>query len=237
MIAHAKSETQGGDDAGMVRAARRRGGPGKRRPSRASTSDYPSKPVRLIVPFAPGGPADLIARIMAQKFTEDVRQAILRRDPGRRRRQHRYRRPGARAGRRLLAAGQQPGHRYQRAACTSRCPTIRSKDLVAITRIATTPNVLIVHPVGPGEDRQGAGRSDAGQSGQVSRLRPSGRRHAGEPVRRAVPAVAELNADLDPVRRRRSAGAVRARGHTPVAFASLPPAVVTSSPVESAGSP
>jgi tripartite-type tricarboxylate transporter receptor subunit TctC len=38
---------------------------------------YPNKPVRLIVPFPPGGSADLIARSIAQQFTESTKQPML----------------------------------------------------------------------------------------------------------------------------------------------------------------
>ena len=43
----------------------------------AQTAEYPSKPVRLIVPFAPGGGTDIVARVVAQKATEITRQSIV----------------------------------------------------------------------------------------------------------------------------------------------------------------
>ena len=38
---------------------------------------YPSRPVRLIVPFAPGGGTDALARVFGQKFTESVGQSVV----------------------------------------------------------------------------------------------------------------------------------------------------------------
>lgn len=39
--------------------------------------DYPSKPVRLVVPFPAGGPTDLLARVVSQRMGESMRQTIL----------------------------------------------------------------------------------------------------------------------------------------------------------------
>lgn len=42
-----------------------------------SAAGYPAKPIRLIVPLAPGGPSDILARTLAQKLTESVRQTVI----------------------------------------------------------------------------------------------------------------------------------------------------------------
>ena len=38
---------------------------------------YPAKPVRMIVPFTPGGSQDVIARLFAQKLTESLKQQVV----------------------------------------------------------------------------------------------------------------------------------------------------------------
>ena len=47
------------------------------RPAAASAQDFPSKPIRLIVPFPPGGPNDLIARVVGQKMSEILKQQVV----------------------------------------------------------------------------------------------------------------------------------------------------------------
>ncbi|MCC8983674.1 Bug family tripartite tricarboxylate transporter substrate binding protein [Bradyrhizobium acaciae] len=46
-------------------------------PITASAQEFPSKPIRMIVPFPPGGPNDIIARVIGQKMSELVKQPII----------------------------------------------------------------------------------------------------------------------------------------------------------------
>lgn len=46
-------------------------------PASAIAQDFPTKPIRLIVPFPPGGPNDLIGRVVGQRMSEIVKQPVV----------------------------------------------------------------------------------------------------------------------------------------------------------------
>jgi tripartite-type tricarboxylate transporter receptor subunit TctC len=46
-------------------------------PAAAAAQDFPAKPIKLIVPFPPGGPNDIIARVVGQRMSELARQPII----------------------------------------------------------------------------------------------------------------------------------------------------------------
>lgn len=115
----------------------------------AMAQTYPSKPIRLIVPDAPGGSPDVLGRLLAQKISESMGQAIVVEN-----------RPGA-AG--LLAAemaarAAPDGYTLfmSTTAIWAILPSVKKNlpydadnAFIPISRIATASNVLVINPALP----------------------------------------------------------------------------------------
>ena len=106
---------------------------------------YPSKAIRLVVPFAPGGSNDIMARLIAQKFSESFGQPVVVDN-----------RPGASGviGTDIAAKAAPDGYTLLvmsltltvNASLFKKLPYDTAKDLTPVTLIASAPLMLVVHP-------------------------------------------------------------------------------------------
>jgi len=115
----------------------------------ASAQDYPTRPIRLMVPFTPGGGTDLLARIVAQKMSEGLGQPIVVDN-----------RPGANtliATEALVRAAPDGYTLLMQTNNLAANPTLYRgkisfdtvKDIAPVSLVAGNPHVLVVNPSVP----------------------------------------------------------------------------------------
>jgi tripartite-type tricarboxylate transporter receptor subunit TctC len=117
----------------------------------ANAQDYPSRPVKIVVPFGPGGPADIFSRQVAQYLTEQLKQTFLVEN-----------RPGAGSVIGTDAVAKSPADGYTLLAMSNTHTTNESliknkpyelmRDFIPVAPINYSGLVMVIHPSVPAKD-------------------------------------------------------------------------------------
>ena len=111
-------------------------------------SPYPNRPVRLVAPFAPGGPVDVVARLLAPKLSDGLgQQFYVENHPG----------ASGNIGTALVAKAPADGHTILVISSTlvvnpslfEKLGFDTEKDLAPISLVGVSPQILLVHPSVP----------------------------------------------------------------------------------------
>ena len=115
-------------------------------------AEYPDKPVKIIVPYPPAGTTDILARLIAARLTDKLKQPFVVEN-----------RPGAGGAIGSQAVAKSPADGYTLVMATVNSHGINSalyknlpydavKDFAPITIVGSTPNVLMVNPAVPAKN-------------------------------------------------------------------------------------
>ncbi|MCW5604477.1 MAG: tripartite tricarboxylate transporter substrate binding protein [Burkholderiales bacterium] len=114
-------------------------------PAWAAAQSYPTKPIRFVVPFAPGGGTDIIARIVAQQLQEALGQPVVVDNRGG---------AGSTLGTDIVTKAPPDGYTMLlgnislafNAWLYKKLPYNAIQDLAPVTMVAVQPNIVVVHP-------------------------------------------------------------------------------------------
>jgi tripartite-type tricarboxylate transporter receptor subunit TctC len=183
---------------------------------------YPDKPVRLLVPFAAGGPTDVIARIVGDKLSASLgKQFYVVNQPG----------AGGNTGTGMAAASPADGYTLLvvstgfmiNPSLFAKVPYDPVKDFAPVTIVAVSPNVVSVHPSVPARTMKELIEVVRANPGKYSFAAPG----AGSTPHLSGEIFRISNGlDLPTVQFTGAGPAIQSTvgGHTPIAFSALPPA-------------
>jgi tripartite-type tricarboxylate transporter receptor subunit TctC len=188
----------------------------------ATAAGYPDKPVKVIVPFAPAGPTDVMARLIAQKLSESLKQQFYIENH-----------PGAGGNIGMLAAAKSSPDGYTILVASSsfvvnpslyaRNPYDPFKDFAPVTLAAASPNILVVNPDIPAKTLKELDALLKANPGKYAIANPG---IGTTPQLAAELFKLQLKIDATSVPFGGAGPAIQSAvaGHTPIAFAALPPA-------------
>jgi tripartite-type tricarboxylate transporter receptor subunit TctC len=187
----------------------------------ASAAGYPDKPVKIVVPFAPAGPTDVMARLIAQKLSESLKQQFyIENHAG----------AGGNLGMTQVAKSAPDGYTILVASSSfvvnpslyAKNPYDAFKDFAPVTLAAASPNILVVHPDIPVKTVKELIDLLKANPGKYTIANPG------------IGTTPQLAAELFKLTHKLDAASVpfggagpaiqsAVAGHTPIAFAALPP--------------
>src|SRR5688572_18333839 len=111
----------------------------------ADGQEYPTRPVRVVVPFAPGGAVDLVARTIAARLNDGLGQPVIVDNRSG---------AGGTIGTDIVAKARPDGHTLLvasmgvavNAVLYPKLPYDTLKDLAPVTTLGEQPNIVVVHP-------------------------------------------------------------------------------------------